>query len=251
MPYKVLIDPGHGGMDSGAVGYGLKEKDLTLNISLKTAEILRRYKEIEVILTRDRDIYLDLSKRIKPCNVSISVHINSGGGKGLETWISLYNKPKESEKLGRLVHSSILKLVPFNDRGLKMKKSDKGRWDYYYMIREPKGVPILVECGFIDSADDVAILKSRENLDLIAQGIANGVLKYFNINQKEDDKVMGTLFKDVPDNHWAIKDIQWAKDMGLIRGYDDGTYGLGKPITREELAVILHRFYEKFIGGNK
>ncbi|NNG67362.1 S-layer homology domain-containing protein [Caldanaerobacter subterraneus] len=62
---------------------------------------------------------------------------------------------------------------------------------------------------------------------------------------------MGTLFKDVPDNHWAIKDIQWAKDMGLIRGYDDGTYGLGKPITREELAVILHRFYEKFIGGNK
>ncbi|WP_206155540.1 N-acetylmuramoyl-L-alanine amidase [Caldanaerobacter subterraneus] len=71
------------------------------------------------------------------------------------------------------------------------------------------------------------------------------------VYKKEDDKVMGTLFKDVPDNHWAIKDIQWAKDMGLIRGYDDGTYGLGKPITREELAVILHRFYEKFIGGNK
>jgi N-acetyl-anhydromuramyl-L-alanine amidase AmpD len=67
---------------------------------------------------------------------------------------------------------------------------------------------------------------------------------------KKEAQVVGKLFKDVPDDHWAIEDIEWAKNLGLVKGYDDGTFGLGKNITREELVVVLHRLY-KLLGGKK
>lgn len=65
---------------------------------------------------------------------------------------------------------------------------------------------------------------------------------------KKEAQVVGKLFKDVPDDHWAIEDIEWAKEKGLVKGDGNGNFGLGKPITREEFVVVLHRFY-KMIGG--
>jgi N-acetylmuramoyl-L-alanine amidase len=243
--YKVLIDPGHGGKDPGATGNGLQEKDITLAISKKVAEILKG-KGIAIELTRDSDIYLDLPERIKPCDVSISIHVNAGGGQGLETWVAMFNKSQESKRLGELIHKKILQQVKFADRGIKTKKSEKGNYDYLYMIRKPLGIPVLIEVGFIDNTTDAEILKHEENINKIAGAIANGILEYFGI--KKEGTNMGSVFKDVPDNHWAIKDIQWAKEKGLIKGDGNGNFGLGKQITREEFVVVLHRFYE-MIGG--
>lgn len=245
--YKIVLDPGHGGKDPGAVANGMQEKEITLAIAKKVAEILKA-NGIIVELTRDKDIYLDLTERIKPCDISISIHVNAGGGQGLETWASLFNKAKESRKLAEYIHKNILAVVPFKDRGIKTKKSYKGNWDYLFMIRKPLGVPVLVELGFIDNPTDAQILKQEANINKIAEAIANGILEYLGI--EKEGMNMGSVFKDVPDNHWAIKDIQWAKEKGLIKGDGNGNFGIGKPITREEFVVVLHRFYE-MIGGNK
>ncbi|WP_422449207.1 N-acetylmuramoyl-L-alanine amidase [Thermoanaerobacterium sp. DL9XJH110] len=185
---KICIDAGHGGSDPGAVGNGLKEKDITLAISLKIAKKLSQYKNVEVVLTRNKDVYLPLSNvRTPQCDVSVSVHVNSGGGQGLETWTAIYNKAIESQKLGKLIHQNILKQIPFEDRGIKSKKSSTGNQDYLYMIRKPIGVPVLVECGFIDNYIDAGILKQESNLEKIAQGIVNGIVQYTGIKEDDDD----------------------------------------------------------------
>lgn len=184
----IVIDPGHGGKDPGAVGNGLKEKDLTLAISLKVAELLRAQK-LNVIMTRTADTFVDLSPARTPkCDLSISVHVNAGGGQGLETWVSLYNRPAESKKLGQAIQDNILKLVSFKDRGLKTKANSANNADYLYMLRNAKGLPVLVECGFIDNASDANILKTPSNLTKIAEGIANGIFEYLGI-KKQPQKV--------------------------------------------------------------
>lgn len=58
----------------------------------------------------------------------------------------------------------------------------------------------------------------------------------------QEDKPKGTgPFKDVPDNHWAIKSINKAHSAGAIQGINEGVFGLGQPVTREQLVVILDR----------
>ena len=180
---KICIDPGHGGKDPGAVGNGLKEKDLTLQISLGVADILR-------------DATFPLSNQRTPaCDITVSIHINAGGGQGLETWVSLYNRSAESKKLGQAIQNNILKLVPFKNRGLKTKANSANNADYLYMLRNAKGVPVLVECGFIDNAVDANILKAPSNLAKIADGIANGVLEYLGIKKELEKVNLGEVSK--------------------------------------------------------
>ncbi|GEL78833.1 hypothetical protein TMU01_30680 [Tenuibacillus multivorans] len=57
--------------------------------------------------------------------------------------------------------------------------------------------------------------------------------------------VMGSVYKDVPDNHWAIDSIEQMKELGIMSGYPDGTFGLGEAVTREEIAVIADRLYRQ------
>lgn len=185
MAYKIAIDPGHGGKDPGAVGHDLLEKDVALNLAKEAARRLRNAGQT-VIMTRDTDRFIDLTpERTPACDVSVSIHINSGGGQGLETWVSLFNRPVESKKLGQAIQEQILRRVPFHDRGIKSRKNSQGNADYMYMLRNAKGVPVLVECGFIDSAIDAQILRSRENLERIAEGIAAGILQYLGIGGEE------------------------------------------------------------------
>lgn len=175
---RIAIDPGHGGSDPGAVGNGLQEKDITLAISLEVARLLRAAGQT-VTLTRETDQYVGLiAARTPAADISISIHVNAGGGQGLETWVSLFNRPAESRRLGQAIQDGILRQVPFVDRGLKTRKNSAGTADYLYMLRQPPGVAVLVECGFIDSAVDAEILRRPENLTKIAQGIANGVMVY-------------------------------------------------------------------------
>lgn len=185
--FKIAIDAGHGGRDSGARGNGLKEKDITLSLAFKVREILQKT-GVPVVMTRTTDRYIDLtSERTPKADISLSIHVNAGGtGKGLETWVSLFHNPAESRKLGQLIQDNILKQVPFVNRGLKTRKNSKGNGDYYYMIRKPPGVAVLVECGFIDYAGDAEILRSEEYLNRIALGIAKGVTQYCFPNKERD-----------------------------------------------------------------
>ncbi len=94
---KIIIDPGHGGKDPGAIGVtGLKEKDVVLNVSQMTAKYLRdNFPDIEVIMTRNTDVFLELHERSSIANnhnayLFISIHANAASSKsayGAETFV--------------------------------------------------------------------------------------------------------------------------------------------------------------------
>ncbi len=114
---KVVIDPGHGGADPGAIGSRSKEKDITLAISLKVGNYIKEnFKDVEVIYTRDKDVAVDIYRRPKIANevnadLFISIHCNSVSVKsvyGSETFVMGLHRTKQNLEVARLENSAIL-----------------------------------------------------------------------------------------------------------------------------------------------
>lgn len=157
----IVIDPGHGGTDPGAVSNGLKEKDFTLRISKYMYDRLKEL-GVPVRLTRDSDVTLTPKERVNKVQsffgdskdvVVVSNHLNAGGGDGAEVIYALRNNStlskkilNELEKEGQNVRKYYQQRLPSNP--IK---------DYYFMQRNtPNNETITVEYGFIDSPKDDA-----------------------------------------------------------------------------------------------
>ena len=182
---KVYIDPGHGGKDPGAVGNGLKEKDLTLKIAKKIEAMLAGYNGVEVRLSRNSDIDVSLKQRTDDANkwkadLLVSVHINAGGGAGYEDFIFDGVVGDFTIKAQKTLHDEIVKQIPqYKNRGKKRKN--------LHMCRESRMAAVLTETGFIDNAADAMVLKSEAFLDRVALGHVNGIVKLFGLSKKNND----------------------------------------------------------------
>ena len=177
----IIIDAGHGGIDSGAVSNNLLEKDLNLQASLY---LYNRLKELGIPtkLVRDNDEYLPKEERIRriknlynnsPNTILISNHMNAGNGEGAEIVYSLKNTPY----LADLILSNI------KEQGQKVRKTYQRRLpenpnlDYYYILRETGNTtPLLIEYGFIDNINDSNRLKN--NLNDYVEGVVKGLTEY-------------------------------------------------------------------------
>ncbi|MBW4567977.1 MAG: N-acetylmuramoyl-L-alanine amidase [Tolypothrix carrinoi HA7290-LM1] len=171
----VMIDPGHGGKDSGAVGIGgLQEKNIILPISQKLARILQQ-SGVQVILTRNSDYFVSLQGRVDladraNADVFISIHTNSAGLQrpdvsGLETYY--YDS---GLGLARIVHNSILRSVNVRDRGVRRAR--------FYVLRKSSMPSILIEAGYMTGREDIAKLRNPQYQNQMAEAIARGVLQY-------------------------------------------------------------------------
>src|SRR5690625_4350241 len=101
---KIFIDPGYGGIDSGAVGNGLQEKNVTLQIALGVRKYLGEYKNVVIKLSRTSDKTVTLQQRTNAANnwgadYFLSIHINAGGGTGFESYI--YSGLSNSDSTGK------------------------------------------------------------------------------------------------------------------------------------------------------
>lgn len=171
----VVIDPGHGGKDSGAVGIGgVQEKNVILPIGKRIAEVLER-NGIQVIMTRDSDYFVTLPGRITiaqraKADVFVSIHANSAGANrpevnGLETYY--YDN---GLTLARIVHNKILQNLNIRDRNVRKAR--------FYVLRKNSMPSILVETGFVTGRQDVANLNSPAYQNKMADAIAQGILQY-------------------------------------------------------------------------
>ena len=181
MAKKVVIDAGHGGSDSGAIGNGIIEKNLTLDISKYMYDRLKEL-GVPVKLTRNSDVDLPASERPQRVLdqygngkdvIVISNHINAGGAEGAEVIYALRNKDTlakkildELEKQGQLVRKYYQRRLP----------SDYNK-DYYYMLRNtPNTEALIVEYGFLDNASDANKLKN--NYKKYAEAVVKAVTEY-------------------------------------------------------------------------
>ena len=205
--------PRHGGTDSGAVGNGIIEKELTLKIATYIADRLRNL-GANVTLTRDSDETLDPSERVRRVLnaygnskdvLVISNHINAGGGDGAEVIYAL----RGTDRLPNLILNNL------KDEGQNIRKayvrrlpSDPSK-DYYFMLRNTGNTDaLIVEYGFLDSKlDDVNQLKN--NWQNYAEAVVKAVSEYLNIpyNQNTNSSIPsadGTYKVVSGDTLWSI-----------------------------------------------
>ena len=185
MTKKIMIDPGHGGKDPGAVGNGLQEKDLVLTISKLMKEYLDdNYTGHEVKLTRSTDVFHTLSKRADIANdydadVFISNHVNAGGGTGYESYVYT-NASAASKALQNVLNDEALATA--KKYGLGAHGEDRKRANYQ-VLRETKMPALLTEICYIDSKDS-RLLKNDDFLKDMAHAYARGVAKFLGLKTK-------------------------------------------------------------------
>ncbi|MFI6824128.1 N-acetylmuramoyl-L-alanine amidase [Micromonospora sp. NPDC050187] len=178
---KVYLDPGHGGTDPGAVGNGLTEKALTLSIALQTRDILRANWNVDVRMSRTTDVTRSLTYRTDDANawgaaIFVSIHINSGGGTGFET----YRYPGSTGNTAALhsaVHARVLSgmrsVASVTDRGMKTAN--------FHVLRATAMPAVLTENLFIDTVANANLLKRADFITATARGHANGIASYLGL----------------------------------------------------------------------
>ena len=176
--YSVVIDPGHGGLDPGAIGIrGIRETDVVLEVS-KIVKKLLSEKGVKVRLTRNNEVDLDLPPRVSFANntdadIFVSIHANASRGKrrdinGLETY---YFKGWRGRLLAKKIQKQILRVSPGSpDRGVK-----QGR---FYVIKNTRMPAVLVEIGFLTGRLDARRLEKTAHRKRIAYAITKGILEY-------------------------------------------------------------------------
>lgn len=181
---KVIIDPGHGGTDSGATGNNLLEKDYNLLISKYMYD---RFKQlgVPVAITRDSDTTLSPTDRVNTILnkfgnssdvILISNHVNSGGGEGAEVIYALRNRDTLARRILENIGTTGQTTRKYYQRRLP---SDTSK-DYYFIHRNTGNLePLIVEYGFIDDTKDVEFLK--ENYKELAEAVIAAVANYIGV----------------------------------------------------------------------
>lgn len=174
----IFIDPGHGAQDTGAVGNGLLEKNINLEVGLKLQENLNQAGALTV-MSRASDTFDSLQTRVSKgakagADVFISIHANANdnsSANGTETYYDTTYAVADSLKLAQKVQSRMVSALGTRDRGVKTAG--------FYVIKYSKMPSILLETGFVTSPIDASILKSTTAKDRLASGMTAGVSNYF------------------------------------------------------------------------
>jgi len=188
----IVIDPGHGGKDSGARSpSGVWEKEVTLSVALKLAEVLRQA-GADVLMTREEDVFLcdpdtegwpaqhreDLSKRIgmankKGADLYISIHVNSfisdAGQSGAQTFYKI--GCEESAALGNAIQSELIRILKNTRR--EAKSGD------YFILNNAEMPAVIVEIGFITNPEEARLMQDPSYQNKLAWAIYAGVVKYY------------------------------------------------------------------------
>lgn len=223
MSKKVFLGVGHGGIDSGAVANGLKEKDLNLQIALETQKVLVRH-GVTVQMSRTKDENDALTEEIKECNafnpdLAVDIHINAGGGDGAEAFY--HYGGGTSKTLAENILAEVV-AIGQNSRGAKIRKNANGR-DYYGFIRETKAPATIVECAFIDNKTDIAIIDTLAEQKAMGVAIAKGILKTLGIAYVEEKPVetntSGKLYRVQVGAFKEKKNAENLKNELIEKGY--------------------------------
>jgi N-acetylmuramoyl-L-alanine amidase len=235
MTRLIVLDPGHGGSDPGAVGSGLQEKNINL-------ELVRRVQRkmadtADVILTRNSDVFLSLADRADRANkqnadLFVSLHVNAGGGTGFESYIHPAASAASVEMQNRIHHEVAGYYARFGLRDRGKKRAN------FAVLRLTEMPAVLLENLFIDNKTDADKLKDPAFLDGLAESVSNGILKALG-EQPGPQPDPGPQPEPLP--HWAQKDFERLRQAGLVTAGHD----LDSSVTWGELSAVVARLLDK------
>ncbi len=172
---QVVVDPGHGGRDPGAIGpSGLQEKDVNLDIALKVAQYLREA-GARVVLTRNADFYVSLPARTAMANrlrakCFVSIHCNAHPVHGSRRGVEVYYYHSHSFALAKAIHDRMVGELGLKDGGIRRRR--------FYVLRHTAMPSALVEVAYIDHPEEEALLSDPDFRERAARAIADGILDY-------------------------------------------------------------------------
>ena len=237
----VIIDAGHGGIDSGAVGNNLQEKELNLRAS---KYMKKRLDELGIPskMTREEDEYLPKEERIRkvlslynnsPNTILISNHINAGGGEGAEVVYAL----KNNSSLANKILNNIEEKGQIPRKIYQRRLPENPNLDYYYILRETGNTtPLLVEYGFIDNKNDS--VKLNKNIEDYVEGVVQAIAEYLNYPYKppQEEQAKDSYIVQKGDTLYSI-----SKKMNIpietikkINKLDNNTLSIGQILYLNE-----------------
>ena len=172
----VVVDPGHGGKDPGAIGIGqTREKDLVINIGLHLQEFLSEH-GIGVLMTRESDFFVSLEGRSQMANragadLFVSIHANAislqrQDVNGLETYYF-----QSGRGLADAIHRNVRQRIStIRDRRIRQAR--------FYVLRKTRMPSVLVEVGYVTGNEDLHRLKDANYRKRMAEAIGHGILEY-------------------------------------------------------------------------
>lgn len=171
---RIVIDPGHGGRDPGAVGRVLKEKEVNLDVAQRVASKLMA-RGVQTTLTRETDVFIELLERPRMANrigaeLFVSIHANAmprrNTGRGIETYY--YNA--YSKCLGLIMQTQLVHKLGRRDNGLRRAN--------FAVIRETRMPGVLVELMYLNNDEEEALLARPEVREAAADAIVEGLRQY-------------------------------------------------------------------------
>ena len=186
----IIIDPGHGGFDSGALSpSGTREDELNLKVAKKLKQYLVDH-NATVILTRENDEGLasrksdDMRKRVEIIRESnpdivISIHMNKFPQTQYFGGQTFYmTGSEEGKKLAQSIQTRLVEnLIEDNNRQIKSANN-------FLILKASSSPTVIVECGFLSNLKEEAMLKTDAYQDKIAWAIFNGILEYFSMEEE-------------------------------------------------------------------
>ena len=208
----VVLDPGHGGEDSGAMCGGVMEKDLTLDVARRVDRLLDS-EGVATLMTRLGDSYVSLADRAALGNrakdsIFVSIHFNEDNkpiATGVETyyaahqidsgstfasWLPFFSRPPssspkpESQSLAGFIQEALVARTRSVDRGTQAKQ--------FFVIANVTSPAVLIEGGFITNKDELSRLSSEDYRDQIAAAVADGILRYRNVATERESGMAAT-----------------------------------------------------------
>ena len=210
---KVFLSAGHGGSDPGAVGFGMKEKDINLNIMLACLDELVKH-GVTVVCSRTKDENDPVGSEVKEANasgadVAVSFHTNAGGGNGSESYY--WTNDLKGQKLATLCEKHA-KSIGQNSRGIKSG-------NHLYFIKNTNMTAVLCECAFIDNDTDNNIIDTTAEQRAFGVAYAKAILEYLGINyNNSNNKTIDEIAKEVMQGKWGNNPER--KNRLVAAGYD-------------------------------
>lgn len=179
---RIVIDPGHGGHDPGAVDlrqeevgdlYDTREDDINLEISLRLRNQLEA-RGHQIQMTRASSVYPTLTDRVRlanrwPADLFVSIHCNASTNEeaqGIETLIHSADSP--AADVARRIQARLVDAAGAVDRGVKARPG-------IYVLRKTAMPALLIECGFVTHIDEEAMLNDPDYQEAIAEAIAEAI----------------------------------------------------------------------------
>ena len=177
----IVLDPGHGGQDPGAVANGLVEKYVAWEIAQRVQKKLSGVLADVIIVqpsasnpqstTQDELYKPPQEANLLQADFYLSIHVNAGGGEGFESFVHPAAKDKRADLIRNRLHSQIMRYLA------QYKIKDRGcKYANFAVLRLTEMPAVLLECLFIDHAGDAGLLKNSTFLQGLANEIAYGLM---------------------------------------------------------------------------